>query len=853
MSHDDFDREIRSHLELEEEELVADGLSPEDARDAARRQFGNVTRVKEVVHDMRRLAWLDELAQDLKLAVRQLRKAPGIAVLTIVTLAMGIAASTTIFSAADTILWHPLPFKDASRLVGLWGYNPADRSVSRSVSFTVLNRWQAKDEIFEGAYTYVPTGTVLTGPGDAVAVGGAAVSRGVFGALGVHPVVGRGFMASDFLPHAPAVVILSDALWRARYAAKPDLIGHSITLDEKPYTVVGVMPPGFVFPFDNTRIWFPFVVDRGQSAGGFAFGRLRAGVSLAQAQAFAEATTRNIADETVRNLKEVRVRPLVFQDLRTVAALRLLLAAVLMLLLMATANVANVRLAQAVHRDGEMAVRASLGASRGRLTRQVVTETALVAVCATGLSIVMSTWAIRGMAAAAPSILTFESLRPMAIDWRAFTFAVVVAVVVGTGVALMPVLRVRRGDVVKGFKGATATAGAHHVRARNLLLGGQLAMTLVLLVGAGLLGAGFVRLLHEDPGFDADRILGAAIVLPAARFRTKADTDRFFNTLRREAALLPGVESATVSLGIPPGLGFRQDSIEIDHSAAITSELLVAQGEIDDGFFATLGIPLEQGRTFNAGDNVTSPSVAIIGHGLAHRLWPDRSPLGHQFRWLPDDRWWTVVGVVGDVKNGGFQQPTGDSAIYYPREQPDGPQRFLYLAVRTAGNPMALRPTIEQLVHRLDPAVPVLEMETANQVIAGENARVRFATFLMIAFAAIALILALVGTYGAFWYAISERTRELGVRVALGATPRDIVSLVLATSARLAIVGLVVGLALTLAATRILRSLLFETSPTDPAVLAIVTAGFLAAVLFATWIPARRASRTNPAEALRDG
>ena len=849
---DDLDREIRSHLELEEEELVAGGLSREAARAAARQQFGNVTRVKEVVHDMRPFALLDQLAQDLKLAVRRLRMAPGVTVLTVLTLAIGIAASTTVFSAADAILWHPLPFRDPSRLVGLWGYDPATKTTGRLVSLDVLDGWTTKDQVLDGAYAYDQIGTVLTGDGAAEAVSGGAVSRGLFRALGVHPAFGRDFVPDDFLPHAPAVAIVSDRLWRDRLAGSRDVIGRSIVLNDVPHTIVGVMPPGFTFPFAYDRFWVPLVRDRRRSAYAFALGILRPGITLAHAQRFAETATRHVADPSVRTQREIRIRPFMFRDRRTVQALVALLAAVGLLLLIAIANAANVRLAQAVHRDAEMAVRASLGATTFRLGRQVVTEAVLASLLATGVALLSGAWAIRTLVAVVPAALTAESLRPIALDWRAFTFAAAAAIVTSIGIAWLPVLRAGRADVMSAVKGIAAV-GRSHARSRHGLLIVQLAITLVLLVAAGLLGTGFLRLLENDPGFAADRILAADVVLPMSRYPEKADARRFFDRLRRRAAALPGVEAATVSASIPPHLGFRTDTVEtLDRGIATGTSVLVAQGYVDDGFFATLGIPLIRGRAFEASDDASGPKVAIIGRGLARRLWPDGSAIGRRFRWSPDQPWWTVVGVVGDVRNGGFQQPLGDSAIYYPRAQEDRPWNYQSLVVRTAGPPASLGPSIRELVSQMDPDVPIVHLHTADEAIAESNARVRFATILMIAFAVVALTLALVGIYGAFWYAVSERTREMGIRVALGATPRDIVSLVLATSIRLAIAGLALGLVTALAAAQTLRSLLFEISPTDPAVLSAVTLGFLAAIVLASYLPARRASRTNPVDALRN-
>lgn len=791
------------------------------------------------------------MMNDLRFAVRMFARRPGVSALIVVTLAVGIAASTTVFSVADAILWHPLPFRDPDRFVALASFDPAHQSTSRTVRLSALNAWRAKDQIFEDLYAYGMSAFLLTGEGDAEALTGGVVSNGMFAALGVRPHLGRDFRGDDFRRDSEPVVVLGDALWRTRFAGATDVVGRSITIDDRRCTVIGVMPPGFAFPVDSVRLWVPAVDDPVRPMAGNAFARLRPGVPFAQARTTAEATTHHLLDPGGVVLPEIRVMPFVRRDAKTADALFALLGAVAMLLLIAVGNAANVLLAEAVRRDAEMAVRSSLGASFGRLVRQVVTETLLVTIVAAAVAATLASVVVRLVAAGLPRVLTYQSLRPMAIDWRAIAFAIGIAAVAGLGTALAPLTRARRAAAQSSLRG-TAIAATSHGRLRSALVVLQLAVTIVLLVAAGLLANSFVRLNRAGPGFSTSNLITIAVELPRTQFHDKLTMDRFLDEWRQRAAHLPGVTAVTVSESIPPGLGFRSGTIETaDHGIIAGSNALVAEGVIDDGFFATLGIPLLQGRTFDARDIANGPLAAVVGRAMAERLWPNGEAIGRRVRLGPTLPWYTVVGVVGNVKNGAFDQPLGELTAYYARGQTKQTWRFETLIVRAAGTPARLEHPLRELTRTLNPNVPVVAVETADEIIAGANARVRFVTFLMWGLAAMATLLALVGVYGAFWCAVRQRTREIGVRLALGAAPIDIVRLVLAESARVACAGLVIGLPIALAVSRGLRAMLFEVSPADPPTLAVVCAGLIVLALAASYLPARRAGRIDPTVALR--
>jgi putative ABC transport system permease protein len=390
------------------------------------------------------------------------------------------------------------------------------------------------------------------------------------------------------------------------------------------------------------------------------------------------------------------------------------------------------------------------------------------------------------------------------------------------------------------------------MRLRLTVVAVQLAVTAVLLVAAGLLANGFVRLNRVDVGFSPANLLTMSVDLPPTTLRTASDKAAFIDEWRRRAATVPGTIAATVSTGIPPHLGIRTGAIETADRGVVTgTSVIMAEDDVDEGFFTTLGIPLLQGRTFGAGDRANAVPVAVISHALAERLWPAADAIGRQFRVEADQPWYTTVGIVGNVKNGGFEQPLGDLAVYYARSQAKDTWRFQTLTVRTSGSPSRLERPLRELVRTLNPGVPVSEVETADEVIAGTNARVRFATFLMWTLAAVATTLALIGVYGAFWYSVRQRTREIGVRLALGAEPSDITWMVLTQTAVVALVGLTIGLPVALASSRLLRGLLFGVEPSDPTTFALASVVLVAAALAASYVPARRASRVDPTEALR--
>jgi putative ABC transport system permease protein len=791
------------------------------------------------------------MLQDARFALRLFARRPGVTALIVGTLAIGIAASTVVFSVADAILWHPLPFREPSRLVGIWSYNPAQKSASLRIPLASLNAWDAKSQIFETVHAYGLGGNLLTGDGDAQAVTGGSASLGLFAALGVRPQFGRDFMPGDFQPGSDAVVLLSDSLWHARFAAAPDIVGRAIAVDGQPRSVVGVMPPGFGFPVDSVRLWVP-LVESSRPARVNAIGRMRPGVSFAQAQATAEATTHGMLDAAGKALPEVRVRPFMASNPNTTTALVALLGAVGLLLLIAIVNAANVLLAEAIRRDAEMSVRASLGGSFARLAQQIATETLLMTTSAAIVGVALSFAVLRLVVSSLPWMMSFQSLRPIAVDWRAMIFACLTATTVGVATALAPIARVRRASMQSSLKG-TAIAATSHTRLRSTLVVMQLAVTTVLLVAAGLLANGFVQMNRVDLGFSPANLLAMSVNLPSTILPTESARTQFLDEWRRRAAAVPGVLAATVAGGsLPPHLDTHAGAIETSERGAVTAAgTMVAEDDVDEGFFATLGIPLLTGRAFTTSDSAGALPVAVISRALAERLWPGADAIGRRFRTGADQPWYTAVGIVGNVINGGVEQPLGSLAAYHPRAQAKETWTYQTLTVRAAGNPRGLERQLRDVVHAINPGIPVTEVETADELIADANGRVRFATFLMWALAAIATSLALIGVYGAFWCSVRQRTREIGVRIALGADPSAIIGMVLKETVAVALLGLAIGLPIAFASSRVLRGLLFGVEPTDPLTFAIASVLLVAAALAASYLPARRAGRIDPTEALR--
>jgi putative ABC transport system permease protein len=789
------------------------------------------------------------VGQDLRYALRLFARRPGVAGLAVSTLAVGIAASTIVFTLADAILWRPLPFREPDRIVSLRAVqSPGSPSMPR-VPSAAISAWTAKGDVLEGVYAYSVEPAVITAE-EPQSVKTCGVSPGLLTALGVLPASGRDFAPEDAAPGSPAVAIVSDELARTLALEVGGRKG-TVVVDGTPRTIVGVMRPGSSVPVARVALWIPLPARATGTGRVTAMARLRRGVDLVKAQTFTEATSRGLVDDHGRRLPSLRLVPFLDKDPTTNTAFSILFGAVTTLFLIAIGNASNVLLAEAVRRDSEMALRAALGATRWRLARQALSESLLLSGAAALIAAGIAALVIPRVARAVPFLMTFQSLRPIVVDGRALMFSIVAAAGAGVISSLASIARGARRDVHTTLQGV-ASPTSSHARLRSAFTVAQLASTLALLMSAGLLANGFVRMARADRGFDPAGVAQFYIRLPQRWFPDKSATDGKLDELRRAAASLPEVTSATVSEGVPPELGFMSaEGLETSDGVLIgRSDDTVAFADVDDGFFRTLGIPILTGRGFDGTDRGDSQPTAVISRALASRLWPAKDALGRHLRLDGGDTWLTVVGIAGDVANGGADQPRGALAIYTPRAQQVKTPRVETLVVRTRPGSHPIVP-LRSLVRRILPDAPIDGVETAYEAIADSNARVRFATGLMVALAAVAFALALVGVYGSFWCTVRQRTHEMGVRIALGASSSAILKMLLLSSGRLVLLGVAIGAPVALAGAGMLRSLLFEVSPYDPLTFGLVVFALGLAALVATYLPARAATRIDPLAALR--
>jgi putative ABC transport system permease protein len=795
---------------------------------------------------------------DLRLAARALLRRPGYTALVALTLALGIGATTAVFTVVDAVLLRPLPFRDVDRLVEL-GVRLDGGYTAPYLRPAALDAWQAERGVVDAVARYGNRSVVLEQgePRDLRAV---TVSREFFPLLGVPPRLGRTFAAEE-VAREERVAVVSDALWRSALGADPAAVGSAITLDGARYVVIGVMPATFRYPRGEVGLWLPLGRPAAAAPGRpperlQAIARLPRGVPLGAAQARADARARHLAaarpdvDGWALQLSPVgawRANP----DMRR--ALTVLAGAVACVLLIACANAANLLLVRATAARRDLTVRAALGATRGRLVRELLAEAGLLALAGGGLGLGLAYGSVRGMVALAPSELVTLSYGPLAMDGRVLAFAVALSAGTVLLCGVVPALRATRRGTALASGDRAATGTREHRRLRGALVVGQLALSVALLVGAGLLLHSFARLARVAPGMDVHRLALLELFPSAQRYPTRAEREPFYAAVVERVRALPGVDAVSVVSGVAGSSGGFHFGTALEaegagHPAGGDPDILPF-AEADTSYFRTLGIPIRQGRAFEAADLVPDAHTAIVDGDLARHLWPDGRAVGRRFRTGPDSPWLTVVGIAGDVKLQGPDDRTHRFELYYPSRVGAGGQRTI--AVRTAGDPAALLPLLPAAVHAVDPRQPVLDVTTATRQYREPLAKPRFLLLLMAAFAGVAAALAAVGLYGVVSYTVTQRTRELGVRMALGARRARIVGDVVRDGARLAALGMAVGLGTALLLGRFVESLLFGVTPTDPLTLGAVVVGLGAVAVLAAYVPARRASRIDPVVAIR--
>jgi putative ABC transport system permease protein len=797
---------------------------------------------------------------DLRYAARMLRRQPGFSIVAVMTLALGIGANTAVFTVVNGVLLRPLPYRDPGRLVQL--FHGRNGRLSMTYSPPNFNDVTTQSGVFSGATAMAESSANVTGIGEPLLVDGANVTASFFNVLGVSTRLGRGLVDADGDAAHADVVVIGDGLWRRQFGARPDVVGSTLRMDGKPFTIVGVAPPDLNVPA-GAQYWRPLIFKprevsdaaRGaQWVGGIA--RLKPGTDLEQAKAAMALVADRLSRAFPNTNKDRVMTAMGLQDriVRNIRpALLILLGAVTLVLLVACVNVANLLLARANGRTREVAVRAALGAGRGRLVRQFLAESVVLGLAGGLVGLVVAYWSTRALIALGPA--SIPRLGEVGLDWRVLAFTVAIAIATSVVFGLVPALAAT-GHAVARFVSTAGrgTVGPGGTRLRKTLVVCEMALAVILLVGAGLLIRSYERISVVDPGFSADHLLTFTVALPEQKYKTSADAGRFMGELVARLGSRPGVEHAAGIYGLPLDDTFGASSSftrpgEADSADSPTASMRI----VTPAYFSTMKIPLKSGRAFDDRDDEKAPEVVAINEEAARRYWPGINPLGQQLHLgvrLAEARsgMKIIVAVVGDVK-GRSLDVGAPPEVYLPYAQHQVDS--LTIAVRTAADPMAFVPMARADLASLDRELPLAGVRTMDEVIGRSIAERRFTMLLLAAFAAVAVLLAAIGVYGVLAYLVSQRTQEIGVRLAIGATPADVVRLFVREGAGLTLVGVAAGLAGALAATRALSTLLFGVTTTDPITFAAVAGALAIVALLASYLPARRAARVDPMAALR--
>jgi len=790
------------------------------------------------------------LWQDLTYSLRTLRRAPGFTIAVVLILALGIGANSALFSLVNAVLLRPLSYPAAERIVSISSTSSGDDM--QVVDVPSIELWAEESRSLEAVAAYQPSGANFSGGGEPERLQGASVTPAFFQVMGVHPVHGRGILEGEGQEIDEKTVILGDALWRRSFGADPEILGRVVHFDGHPVTVVGVMPEGFGFPND-AEFWLPLELP--SSADGsfyyfFALGRLGPGVTSEVAQTELVDLRHAAGDAFPARLQvpEVGARVISLHerqhgDLRP--ALLVLLASVGCVLLIACANVANLLMARATGRRREFAIRAALGASRSRLARQLLTENLVLALAGGLLGLLIPVYALDLFVALGPAALA--RVPGIAIDRTVLGFTLAASVLTGLLFGLAPALTAIRTNLQTTLKSGLPGAAGSRARSRQVLVAAQLALALVLLIGAGLFARSFLSYRSIDPGFNAGGVLTAQVSLPFTRYDDDASRSAFHQSVLEGMKRLPGVEAATIT-GILPLGGFNMTSRYTPPGADTTASRTIATSQVGAGHFATFGIPLLAGREFDEHDQIDKRPVVILSESMARLIFPDHtSPeevIGEVWEWR--ETTYTVAGVVGVVRQ---RAGTVEPLPIFFTPVPHG--TYAVLALRTRLDPQTLAPALREVVRTVDPEQPIYRVRTMEEELAREIAPRRFSAALLGSFAALALLLAGTGLYALIAYLVAQRTRELGIRIALGAGRGAVLRLVLREGLILVLAGVAFGLAGAFALTRVVASQLFGVTTTDPATFVVVPLALVVVALLASWLPARRAARVDPMVALR--
>ncbi|MBO0858554.1 MAG: ABC transporter permease [Chloracidobacterium sp.] len=820
-----------------------------------------VTREPIAPGNNRRTNMIADLWQDLRLGARMLMKKPGFTLIASLTLALGVGANTAIFSVVNALLLRPLPFVEAGRLTLL-----AERSRDferESVPYPNFEDWRTRARSFEGMAMSGPESFNLTGVDNPRRLSGRRVNWNFFALLGAQPQLGRLFTEQDDLYGASRTVVISHGFWRRQFGGAADVIGKAVSLTDATYTVIGVTPPGFEY-FEAADVYVPIglflapksgLADRGSSFGGsYAVARLKPGVTIEQANSEMASLARQLEQEypKVNGGKSARAERL--QDVMSEKVRRslwVLLGAVGFILLIACINVANLLLARAAEREKELAVRLALGAGRWRVARQLLSESLLLAGLGAAGGLLLGRWMLAGLLQLAPPGI--PQLSRVGLDKDVLLFTLSLAALASLLFGMAPALRASKTDLQTALKdGGRLTNGSAREGMRRALLIAEVGLSLALLAGAGLLLRSMYNLLHVDLGFDAGNLLTMRFELSDKKYNPQTGRVFYDECLARVLAA-PGARSAALSQSLPIEGAYWDTLFTVaDKPAPSRADLPWSDYlQVSANYFETMGLRLLRGRWFNASDTPESAPVTVINETLARRIWPNEDPIGKRIKQgLPEYNglWREVIGVVNDVQTNGVDRPT-TMQMYALLSQ--NPGTFLALIVRAQGDPLAVAASIEQAIHTVDKDLPVFAVQTVDQLLGNSLAERRLTLVLLSSFAALALLLAVVGVYGVIAYTVRQRARELGIRMALGAQAGDALKLILAQGLKLALTGVALGIAAAFALTRWMESLLFRVRPADPLVFGVVALVLLLAVICACWVPARRATKVDPLVALR--
>jgi predicted permease len=861
----ELDDEIESHMQMAIRDRVERGETAARAEESARRELGNRGMIREVTRDAWGWRWFEDLLQDVRYGARMLRKNPVVSIIAIVTLALGIGANTAIFSVVNSVLLKPLPYPNPDRLVMLFlqpAHGDTGHTAQGTSDFLALRAGQRSFEHI-AAVTEVGDGFTLTGHGTPEQIPGLAVTADFFATLSVKPFLGETYHSEDDQPGHKLSVVVSHRFWREHLHSDPSSIGKDLALNGNSYTVIGVMPPDFHFSRQDAEdLWviLPLSpINRRPPYFLETIGRLKPGVTQAQATADAAEISRQVQQQFPASpYSSASIEP--FQSVLVhdaQAALWILLGAVGLVLLIAVVNVANLQLARAAAREREMAVRSALGASRGRLAVQLLTENILLAAIGGALGLFLAYWAVSALIAFAPGGV--PRLKETTVDGHVLAFTAVIALLSGVIFGMVPAMRARPLRLSEFLKeGERGGQSSRHRFLHDSLVVVEFSLALVLLVGSGLLVRSLSRLQAVNPGFNPEHIVTMAISLPPQHYPHSSDVTSFYKQMLQKIENTPGVESAAISMSLPPNL------LEVGNPFRLPGETIVPNKAphladeipISSNYFQTLGVRLLRGRTFEDADHDSANGVLIINQTIAQQYFPGQDPVGKQIITGdsgPDAKGETIVGVVGNVKYDGLDTPDAPE-LYVPYFEEGWSPYFvwrMYVVVRTASDSQQIVPAVRSDIWSIDKDLPVTRVQTMDQLLTASVAGNQFRAVLFAIFAGLALVLAGIGIYGVLAYAVSVRTHEIGIRMALGAERKDVLRLVLWQGIRLAIAGVGLGIVAALGLTQLMASLLFGVSAKDPATFASVAILLTGVALLACYLPARRAMRVDPMVALR--